>query len=456
MWLQVRSGEEQGKAVLVDADSFVVGRDEACELTLDDARLSRRHAVLEPEPDGSVKLRDLGSSNGTYVNGKRVESTVLKGNEQIQLGNTVLVSSCEEPAQGRSPTVVGSVVRAGGEGPSAVYRLLVKRSRRATALGVAALAVAILAVALLAGVLLVRGEENAVEGVVADAAHGTVLVEALDQGARVQTGSGWVLDPGEGLVVTSAHVISGGTEFRVGAQGTSRGARVVAAAPCEDLAVLKVADSSGLAALPLGDQSSLDLGETVVAVGYPENASQEASLTSTTGVVSLVRSSYRDPALDVPHYSNVVQTDAAINPGNSGGPLLDLDGRLVGVTSARRTTGSGGRAAEGQNYAIGVDRVKRVVGVLRQGRSIGWSGGSFEYSAGGGLVAGPAVPGTGADKAGLGRTRAVVVGVNGVPVSSSLASYCDAVAGVRSRERVSFTILPPGARAVKTLAVTME
>ena len=68
----------------------------------------------------------------------------------------------------------------------------------------------------------------------------------------------------------------------------------------------------------------------------------------------------------------MIQTDAAINPGNSGGPLLDLDGRVIGVTSAARTLTPQGRIVQGQSYAIGIDRVRQVTGELRKGRSTSW------------------------------------------------------------------------------------
>src|SRR5205823_6033027 len=115
-------------------------------------------------------------------------------------------------------------------------------------------------------------------------------------------------------------------------------------------------------------------------------------------VVSVARTEYREYALDVPRYPNVIQTDAAVNPGNSGGPLLDLQGRLVGVTSAVRTLSPDGRIVQGQNYAIGVDRVRQVTRVLRTGRSIGWAGLGFSYPAARrdepvGLVAATSAPG---------------------------------------------------------------
>ncbi len=466
MWLTIQTGESRGKTVRVDGGRFVLGRDDECDLTIPDTKVSRRHACVERLPDGSAVLRDLGSSNGTYVNGKRVESAPLDGTTQIQLGSTVLVATSKDPTPARAATVLGSATLGSVlQTPSAIQRAVLQRSvRRATAVGGAALLVATTVAVLFASGVLPPGSDAAaaVERVVRAAAPSTVAVQALRQGVPVESGTGWVLDGRGGLIVTNAHVIGGGTSFQVGLNGGFRQATIVGVAPCEDLAVLRIPSSPGLEPLPLGDQASLRLGETVVAVGYPANASGQASLTSTTGVVSVVRSAYREPALDVPRYPDVVQTDAAINPGNSGGPLLDLNGMLVGVTSAGRTLSPDGRIIQGQNYAIGVDRVKEIASVLRGGRSIGWTGASFQYATSSelrrrglpaGLPLGASVPGTPAAKAGLGD-GAILLAVNGMKVAS-LAGYCDAVAGLASGQQAMFTVLEPGATTPKTLAVPL-
>jgi S1-C subfamily serine protease len=467
MWLTIRTGPERGRTVHVDAERFVLGRDDGCDLTIDDVKISRRHAALAALPDGRTELRDLGSSNGTFVDGQRVESAILTGDEQIQLGKTLLVSTLVEPAPGKPATVLGSILSGvkGLESPSAAYRKLAERSmRRATVLGGSAILIAAGAAAVFAtGVLGSHGgTDAAVERVVRAAAPSTFPVEALDRGVPVERGTGWVLDGQRGLIVTNAHVINGGTAFQVGIDGTPRRAELVGVAPCEDLAVLKVSGASGLRRLPLGDQSTLALGETVVAVGYAANASQEQSLTSTTGVVSIVRSSYREAALDVPRYPNVIQTDAAINPGNSGGPLLDLEGTLVGVTSAGRTLSPDGRIIQGQSYAIGVDRVKEITDVLRRHRSLGWTGAGFEYATEAqlrrrklpaGIRLGPIVPGTQADKAGL-REGLLIVAVNGMEVAS-LAGYCDAIAGLESGRQAAFTVIRPASSAAGRRTITV-
>jgi S1-C subfamily serine protease len=466
VWLTIRSGHDRGRSVDVSDGLVVLGRDDACDVVVDDARVSRRHVELAPRGDGRVALRDLGSSNGTFVNGKRVESALLEGGEQIQVGGTVLASSRTEPGVRAGATELGSL-SALTQTPSAVHRRLVERSlRRVTVLATAAIATVAASVLLLwTGVLPLGGDDGAaVERVVARVASSTVLVEVRREGRRVGGGTGWVLDGADGLVVTNAHVVNGGTSILVGNGGGLVDAAIVGVAPCDDLAVLRVHGLADLKSLPLGDQSSLEQGETVVAVGYPANASAEASLTSTTGVVSVVRTAYREPALDVPRYPNVVQTDAAINPGNSGGPLVDLDAQLVGVSSAGRTRAGDGRIVQGQNYAIGVDRVKEIVSVLRNGSSIGWSGLGFEYrserAATNGDVPGiatlGAVPGTAADRAGLGGGGDVIVAVNGMPLDNSLASYCDAVGAGRSGDKVTFSVLRQGSSQRREVVLTFE
>jgi S1-C subfamily serine protease len=465
MWLTFRSGSDRGKTVEINGSPITLGRDEACDLVLADARVSRRHATLEPAGDGRVSLRDLGSGNGTYVNGERVEAKLLRGDEQLQLGDTVLVTSREQPRAAGGETLLGKGSQRRGQ--SSIYRLVMRRSRRATILSSGAAAIAIVVAALFAtGVLPGGGGGSdggsaAVERVVSTAAPATVLIEGRRAGRAPIDGSGWVLDARAGLIVTNAHVVNDAESFSAGPGGRLRPARVIAAAPCEDLAVLKLADPSGLKAMPLGSQSSLRLGETVVALGYPQTASRKASLTSTTGVVSVARSVYREPALDIPLYPNVVQTDAAINPGNSGGPLLDLRGRLVGVNSAGRTVSQSGRIVQGQNYAIGVDRVKQVVRTLRAGRSIGWTGAGFDYpsprsGAGDGLKIGRAVDGTAAAAAASGLTGSTITAIDGRAVGNALSSYCDAVAGIPSGRRITLTVRDPSSAATRTVKLTLE
>jgi S1-C subfamily serine protease len=443
----VRSGPASGTSVTVDEGRVVLGRGDDCELSLPDPKVSRRHAAVEPLPDGGASLVDLGSGNGTFLNGQQVSSAVLEGNDQIQVGDTVLISSRGDLPEASGGTVIGA--SPGPERQSAIQRLVKRSTRRATIISGAAVAVAAgVGLLLTTGVIGGEGTDEAVRKVVKNAESSTVSIEIGGGG-----GTGWVLDAGAGLVVTNAHVIGGNQDVQVGVDGKLRNASLHAISPCEDLAVLRVAGPTGLETIQLGRQADLALGQTVVAVGYPKGASLEGDLTSTTGVVSVVKTAYRERSLDLPRFTNVIQTDAAINPGSSGGPLLDLDGRLVGVTSAGRTLTPEGRIVQGQNYAIGVDRVREVTDELRKGQSRGWTGAGFEYLTPAelrqrGLPAGilieGAAPGSPADRAGLGGGDNLLVAVNGQQIDNSLASYCDVVRGLPAGKPLTFSVLEPG------------
>src|SRR3954451_24719765 len=91
-----------------------------------------------------------------------------------------------------------------------------------------------------------------------------------------ETGSGWVLDAGKGLIVTNGHVVNQGQTYQVGVGGKLQPATVVGDAPCEDLAVLKIANTAGLKSMPLDSQSNVKEGDDVVALGYPQSASADA------------------------------------------------------------------------------------------------------------------------------------------------------------------------------------
>lgn len=502
MWLTFTSGGEEGTSVQAAGERFIVGRDDGCDLVIQDERASRQHAYLRIMDGGRAELHDLGSANGTFVNGHRITGPVmLSGGEQLQFGNTTLATSLREPSDnattiGVTPAGLGTVVdpqpeTAGaasasgttppaGPGasaatrtptPSTIERIKLRKSvRTATVLAGAAILAAVVAVVLFAtGVFSDDGpEEPDVPEIVAQVTPSTVVVFSEQDGEIAGNGTGWVLDAGEGLIVTNAHVVNGGETFSVGVGDQMRDASVVGVATCDDLAVLRVSDTTGLVTLPLGNQDDLQAGQQVVALGFPGSASLNSNLTTTVGVVSVVRTSFDLQGVDVPRYPNVIQTDTAINPGNSGGPLVNSDGELVGVNSAGITL-LGGRTIQGQAYAVGVDRVKEIVPTLRGGRSLGWNGMGFTYivdpsefednfrAAGFPLVPGlvvlNATEGTPAEDAGFGRGPVLITEVNGTSMDGSLPSYCAALGDAEQAQDATFTVVQAGSTSSQDVTV---
>ncbi|HVR39639.1 MAG TPA: trypsin-like peptidase domain-containing protein [Thermoanaerobaculia bacterium] len=169
-------------------------------------------------------------------------------------------------------------------------------------------------------------------------------------------GSGFVWSP-DGIIVTNNHVVEGASSITVNFNdGTQLAAKLIGVDPDSDLAVLRV-DAKQLVAAPIGISSDLMIGETVVAVGNPFGLSG----TVTTGVVSALGRSV--PSKEAGRtFTDFIQTDASINPGNSGGPLLNIEGRVIGINVAIYAQ------AQGIGFAIPVDRAKKVIqDLLRYG-----------------------------------------------------------------------------------------
>ncbi len=194
---------------------------------------------------------------------------------------------------------------------------------------------------------------------IADALLPTVVsldVRGSGQGA---TGSGVVVRP-DGYIVTNSHVVSGAAEngsiTATFSDGVQVPARIVGRSPTYDLAVVRV-DRKNLPTAPLGNSDRLRVGDPVVAVGSPLGLSG----TVTTGIVSALDRPVTTRDDGEPSYISAIQTDAAINPGNSGGPLVDGYGRVVGITSAIATLGTGRSGGNiGLGFAIPVNQARRV------------------------------------------------------------------------------------------------
>lgn len=447
--LRVESGGQAGRMVPVGRQALVIGRDPEADLVLDDDRVSRRHAALVTDGSTGLLLRDLASTNGTWLDGRRIEgATSVSAGARICIGATWLAIVEQEVAPPATAAAAASV-----EDPSGMRRLqeqLRHGNRRVMVLTVG-VAISLLLVIVLAATILTGRRSPAADrtpaDIAAEAKPGTVQVIGQLDGRRVASGSGWVLDAGQGLIVTNHHVVSGASSYTVAVDGRERAARLVATAPCDDLALLRVDDHAAMRALPLGAQADLRQGDQVVALGYPVNAASDNSLTITVGVVSVVRTTAEGGRL-----SNVVQTDAAINPGNSGGPLLGRNGQLVGVNTLTLES-EDGVPVQNQNYAIGVDRVREVTQVLQRGQSPAWTGLWVEEPSGDSqlerlarqvdalLVLGVA-PGTPAEAAGL-RGPMLLTHVDGKRVDGTMTGYCQALSGSHRGERVAMSIVEP-------------
>jgi S1-C subfamily serine protease len=179
------------------------------------------------------------------------------------------------------------------------------------------------------------------------------------------TGSGFVVDK-DGTILTNAHVVDGADSVSVSFEdgGKQIDAEVKGVDTSSDLAVLKIDPSEvkNLQVLPLGDSSKAEVGDPVVAIGNPFGYSR----TVTTGIVSGLQREITAP--DGFQISNVIQTDASINPGNSGGPLLDADGRVIGINSQIAT--GGGQGSVGIGFAIPVNTAKQLLPQLEQGGEV--------------------------------------------------------------------------------------
>jgi S1-C subfamily serine protease len=179
------------------------------------------------------------------------------------------------------------------------------------------------------------------------------------------TGSGFVVDK-DGYIVTNAHVVEGADSVTVSfdENGDTVQADVKGVDTSTDVAVLKVNPSEvrNLTPLPLGDSTKLEVGDPVIAIGNPFGYSR----TVTTGIVSGLQRQITAPNGFT--IANVVQTDASINPGNSGGPLLDANGRVIGINSQIAT--GGGQGSVGIGFAVPINTAKKNLSDLKAGETI--------------------------------------------------------------------------------------
>ena len=231
------------------------------------------------------------------------------------------------------------------------------------------------------------------------------------QGGGGATGSGFVIDD-KGHVVTNQHVVDGAESVTVRfADGDEVAARVVGADASADVAVLELENvPSDLHPLQLGSSETLKIGDLVVAIGSPFGLQG----TVTTGIVSALHRELTAP--DGFTIDGAIQTDAAINPGNSGGPLLDDNGRVVGINS-QIASESGGN--DGIGYAVPIESARKVADALIAGKTIehAFLGVRLGESDSGGASVVEVTSGSPADEAGL-QQGDVIVKIAGEDVQS--------------------------------------
>lgn len=186
----------------------------------------------------------------------------------------------------------------------------------------------------------------------------TLTIDPFDMYMDVKpsegTGSGIILDAKEGLILTNLHVIQNAHRIEITlADGINYKARLIGHDERYDLAVLQLLDPpKHTIQIRMGDSSTLEVGQRVLAIGNPFGLNR----TLTTGVVSSMDRTVRTSSGVL--MKGLIQIDAAINPGNSGGPLLDTEGRLIGVNTA--ILSSSGDSA-GIGFAVPINQIRKIL-----------------------------------------------------------------------------------------------
>jgi serine protease Do len=264
-------------------------------------------------------------------------------------------------------------------------------------------------------------------------------------------GSGFVLSP-DGYIVTNNHVVEDATDIEVKlADGRELPAKVIGRDPKTDVALLKV-EGTGLPVIPLGDSSTLQVGEPVMAIGNPFGLEQ----TVTTGIVSAT-----GRVIGSGPYDNFIQTDASINPGNSGGPLINARGEVIGINTAIFSRSGG---SVGIGFAVPSSLAKSVITQLAEHGTVerGWLGVSiqplskelakgFKRGDAGGALVSAVVEGSPAEKAGVKRGD-VIVEFDGKRVAKS-ADLPRLVADVRVGNDVPMVVVREGSEVRLTAKI---
>ncbi len=253
------------------------------------------------------------------------------------------------------------------------------------------------------------------------------------------SGTGFIVRS-DGYVLTNNHVVAGADRVEVKLADGRKLKGKVMLDPRTDLALIKI-EATGLPAATFADSDKVKVGQWTVAIGNPFQLRN----TVTVGVVSALRRE-SDPGFDL-GYPEAIQTDAAINPGNSGGPLVDLQGKVIGVNFAII---SASRSSAGIGFAIPSNTAKYVVDqLITKGKVVrGYLGIEPEdltpaisevYGVKSGALVKSVTPGEAADKAGI-KPSDVITKVNGKPIESAL-QLRNAIQAIAPGTTVKLTIM---------------
>lgn len=256
-------------------------------------------------------------------------------------------------------------------------------------------------------------------------------------------GSG-VIVRSDGYILTNNHLIEGATEVKVSLSDKREfKAKVIGTDKKTDLAVLKI-EAEDLPALPLGNSDDIKVGDIVLAIGNPFGVGQ----TVTMGIISAIGRAN----VGIADYEDFIQTDAAINPGNSGGPLVDMEGKLIGINTAILTRSGG---YQGVGFAIPSNMARVVMeSIIKYGKvTRGWLGvmiqevtpqiaEAFGLEQIKGALVGDVVEDSPAEEAGVKRGD-VIVEYNGKPVDD-VADLRNLVAQTRPGTKVWIKLIREG------------
>ena len=251
------------------------------------------------------------------------------------------------------------------------------------------------------------------------------FTSSLDQGEAAGTG---ILISSSGLVLTNNHVIASSNELEaeIGGDGTQHPAKVLGYDLQSDVALVQIEGVSGLDAASLGNSSSAQIGDAIVAMGNAGGKGGAPSVVSgtVTGLDQQITASDQDGS-DAETLHGLIQTNANIQPGDSGGPLVDASGEVIGMDAAASTGNGGfgfGGGSQNEGYAIPIEdalaigKQSRACAQSAGRRDVGGNSGQGSGSGNGASVAG-VQSGSGADQAGI-QTGDTIVGIDGTTITS--------------------------------------